>query len=389
MNPRLPPAHPVPALGDLLWPREHAESRALLLKDPAMTLSYNARGALFEIGHELLTEGRDEVLLPGFHCPSGITPLLQAGLRPIFYRVRPDLRMDQEDLLAKVGPRTRAVLAIHYFGFRTDLAALQALRDGGIALIEDWSHSFLRCAPLGLPDWQGDYQVFSFWKLAACGVGGGLRRRRPGAGWTRKDAPRRVELQRFKREFEEALAHSPHRRGQAAFQAFERWRLRGRRARVAEASPGVPIRGEDHYPLDLQLARAAMPAAVRHRLLASDLAQLAAQRRAHYAQLAEGLVPHAQCLPLQPTLDAGTCPWVFPLRLQARDHIDRGWRSQGVALHTFGLWLHSALAQADVATRRDAEQLARELLCLSVHQGLHAHDLARTVQIINRHFGSA
>jgi dTDP-4-amino-4,6-dideoxygalactose transaminase len=170
---------------------------------------------------------------------------------------------------------------------------------------------------------------------------------------------------------------------------LERLRLRGRQAKYAEASPAVPLRGEDHHPFDLQLARAAMPASARHRLLASDLAQLAAQRRAHYAQLAEGLVSRAQCLPLQPRLDAATCPWVFPLRLQARDRIDRSWRSQGVALHTFGLWLHSALAQADTATRRDAEQLARELLCLSVHQSLNAHDLARAVQLINRHFGSA
>lgn len=384
----LPAAHPLPAPGQLLLPpRAQAANQALLLQQPGLSLSYNARGALLEAGSELADDSaRTEVLVPGFHCPSGIIPLLQAGLKPVFYRVGRDLGLDHQDLLAKVGPRTRAVLVIHFFGFEYDLAPLQALRAQGIALIEDWSHSFLRSDPLRLPRPQGDYQVFSFWKLVPCGVGGGLRRlgapdARP---WPRPRPPRREALVRFKRDLEEALAHSPHRRSHAAFQTLERWRL-GRGAVVPSAADQAPApaRGEDHYPFDPVLARAALPPLARRLLLGADLAAVAARRRANYLAYARLLPRDARLRPLRPELDEATCPWVYPVLLQDRDRIDRQWRAAGVALHTFGIWLHSALArEADRATREDAEFLARELLCLAVHQDLSPADIERSSALV-------
>ncbi|MBN8489505.1 MAG: DegT/DnrJ/EryC1/StrS family aminotransferase, partial [Burkholderiales bacterium] len=201
--------------------------------------------------------------------------------------------------------------------------------------------------------------------------------------------PWRERVVRFKRELEEVLEHSPHRRSHRAFQALEAWRTGTRRgaAEAAMAPPPAqpPLRGEDRYPFDPLLARAGMPGGVRRRLLGTDLTQLVQQRRTNYAWLAQGLAATDLLHPLRPQLDTATCPWVFPLRVAQRDRFDRGWRAQGVALHTFGIWLHSALQQADTATRADAEQLAAELLCLSVHQGLTRADMERAVEVVGRH----
>lgn len=383
-----PPAHPVPALREHFWPQANADTLALL-QDPTLSLSFNARGALWEIGCELMAEPstRTEVLLPAFHCPSGVTPLLEAGLTPVYYRIRPDLSIDTEDLLAKVSSKTRAVLAIHFFGFEADLAPLQALRATGIALIEDWSHGFLQYAPLALPRAQGDYQVFSFWKLVACDVGGGLRRLgpTPPRRWQRDAAPRRDTLRRLKRSLELSLAHSPHLRTHAAFQALERLRLGTRTA--AEPAPGQiesgSRLGEDHYPFDRTLARAAMPTSSWRMLAAADLPSLAARRRSNYAAYAQALHPDARLRPLHPDLPERTVPWVFPVLLRHRDAIDRRWRAAGVPLHTFGIWQHSSLSRtADRATREDAALLAQELLCLSIHQGLGELHIARCARLI-------
>lgn len=392
----LPPAHPVPELSTLLCARPRAANRVLLEADPNLRLTYNARGALYEIGRALreAKAGRDEVLMPGFHCPSGVTPLIEAGLRPVFYRVCPDLCVDWNDLLSKVGPRTRAVVVVHYFGFATDLTPLQVLRQQGIALVEDWSHAFLRLdvnGALALPPLQGDAQVFSFWKLVACGVGGGLRQ--PSGGerskaWPRPQPPWRERVVRFKRELEATLEHSPHQRTHQAFQAVERWRTGmspvGKRDQEPPAT-AVARPGEDHYGFDPVLARAGMPGGARRRLLGADLPAIVQRRRSYFAMYASALPTSDALQPLQAKLDAATCPWVFPLRVPQRDRFDHGWRAQGVALHTFGIWLHSSLRQADARTRGDADQLASELLCLAVHQGLTSADIQRGIEVLGAH----
>lgn len=389
-------AHPVAGIGEFLWPREHAETSALLQDAPGLSLSYNARGALLEVGQELVADrqGRDEVLVPAFHCPSGITPLIEAGLRPVYYRIRTDLSIDVEDLLTKVGRRTRAVVVIHFFGFETDLQPFQSLRSHGVSLVEDWSHSFLHVAPLRLPRPQGDYQVFSFWKLAPCGVGGGLRRltKPSGQGWSRGRTSWREGAVRFKRELEEVLAHSPHRSGAAIFSTLERMRL-ALRSRPAEPSATAgnaqPLLGEDHYAFDRALAAAAMPNWAKRRLFCTDLADVATKRRDHFATYARLLPQNNDFRLLRKDLTGDVCPWVFPVLLKNRDQIDRQWRAAGVPLHTFGIWLHSSLEQdTDKATRDDAALLASELLCLSIHQGLEMCHIEHAAHVIGDHFNA-
>lgn len=390
-----PQIHPVAALGQMLYAKPRLQTRALLGRDD-LELSYNARGALYAVGQELAAQGRCEVLVPAFHCPSGVTPLIRAGLTPIFYRIRRDLSIDFEDLLSKVGPQTAAVLVIHFFGFASDLAALQALRRQGVAVIEDWSHSFLQGEPAQLPAWQGDYQIFSFWKLVPSVVGGGLRRRQAAAAPrpVRPGVPLHESAVRLKGMLESVLEHSPHRRTHAVVQRLEDWRIRLRQALRPPApaagsnatADAAAVRGEDRYPFELRLAQAAMPATARRVLEATDMAHVASRRRENYRNYARLLGSAASPVrPLFPTLPDDTCPWVFPVLMDGRDEIDHRWRANGVALHTFGIYLHSALDLSnDKLMVMDAKYLAQHVLCLAIHQDIDASDIARSVGIILR-----
>ena len=171
-----PYPNPAAKLSGILLPSRLADSKRLLSTN-GLELTYNGRGALLRACMEIASRGKLKILLPAYHCPSGITPAIYAGLHPVFYRIRRDLSVDLDDLYAKVDTDTGAILVIHFFGIATDMRPLQCLRERGISLIEDWSHSFLHCSPLRLAGGQGDYCVYSFWKLAPSMIGGGLWRR--------------------------------------------------------------------------------------------------------------------------------------------------------------------------------------------------------------------
>lgn len=387
-----PAPHPIASFGDIFLPRPQAATKSLLSTD-GLELTYNGRGALLRACLEVARKGKRQILLPAYHCPSGITPTIQAGLEPVFYRVRRDLTVDFEDLIAKVEAETAAVLVIHYFGVATDLQPLQFLRERGIEVIEDWSHSFLQGSPVRLSGGGGDYRIYSFWKLAPCVVGGGLWRLHGDDGrpsLAMQAPPVRERVVRLKRMLEEALNHSDYKRAKALFAHVEALRLSIRP--VAEPTLPAdlePLSGESYYPFDLTLANSRMPALARRVLESCDLHKLAQKRRDNFNQYGQLLTSSTQLKVLYRVAPAETCPWVFPVLLTNRDKIDRGWREGGVALHTFGIYLHSALFKhTDSATITDATFLSEHMLCLSIHQGISAEQISSSAVIINRHMAS-
>ncbi|HXT01688.1 MAG TPA: dTDP-4-amino-4,6-dideoxygalactose transaminase [Elusimicrobiota bacterium] len=118
----------------------------------------------------------DEVILPSFTFSSVANCVLRQGAKPVFADVKlDDLNLDPEDVARRVTKRTRAVIAVHYAGASSDLAALQRLaKDKGLALIEDAAHSVgasWRGRALGTI---GDAGCMSFHatKNITCGEGG-------------------------------------------------------------------------------------------------------------------------------------------------------------------------------------------------------------------------
>lgn len=382
--------HPNATFGDILMPRPRAASKALL-SDSRLELTYNGRGALLRACTEIASRGRHSILLPAYHCPSGIIPAIHAGLQPVFYRVRRDLSIDFDDLHAKADADTAAVLVIHYFGVATNFRPLQTLRERGVEIIEDWSHSFLQGSPPRLSGGDGDYRIYSFWKLIPSIVGGGLWRRDGGKQPARasKPAPQmRERAVRLKRMFEEALNQSDYARTKAIFAWLEAMRLARRHPLVdAGTTAEQPhLTGESHYPFDLNLANCRMPGLARRIFESCDFVSLARTRSDNFNQYGRLLTNSNQLRILYPDLPSDTCPWVFPVLLERRDEIDHRWRAAGVPLHTFGIYLHSALFKStDAATIADAKYLSENLLCLAIHQDLGAEHIQCAAATINRY----
>lgn len=83
--------------------------------------------------------GPGEVIVPTLTWVSDVTSVLNAGLTPVFVDVDPrTLGMDAEQVIAKLGPRTRAVFPTHVLGYDAlDDRLLDALRERRIPLVED------------------------------------------------------------------------------------------------------------------------------------------------------------------------------------------------------------------------------------------------------------
>ena len=89
--------------------------------------------------------GRKKVLMPALCCESMIMPFEANGYRVEYYKLKPDLSADREDVLNKLSPGA-VLLYMRYFGVPAfEDGFLQSLRDRGedILFVEDRTHDIL------------------------------------------------------------------------------------------------------------------------------------------------------------------------------------------------------------------------------------------------------
>jgi perosamine synthetase len=125
----------------------------------------------------------DEVIVPSLTYVATANAVRYVGAEPVFADVSAvDWCLDPESVKRCMGPRTRAVIAVHLYGHPADMRTLRVLcDDAGIPLIEDAAE-----APLAVRDGQvagsvGDVATFSFYgnKVIACGEGGAVSTSNP------------------------------------------------------------------------------------------------------------------------------------------------------------------------------------------------------------------
>lgn len=120
----------------------------------------------------------DEVICPSLTWCSTANAALYLSAKPVFCDVSPNtMCLDIEDLLSKVTPKTKAVVAVHYGGYAIDVASLRARLPEGIAIIEDAAHAFGGRYPKGkLVGASGNLTCFSFYanKNLSTGEGGAI-----------------------------------------------------------------------------------------------------------------------------------------------------------------------------------------------------------------------
>ncbi len=134
-------------------------------RDPTCTLGFvKGRVALYAILRALGIGPGDDVLVPGFTCVVVPAAVVYTGATARFYDIDPTtLQGDPHQAMARVTPRTRAILVQHNFGSVAPLGDLIRLcQDRGIALVEDCAHA--------LGSVQGEQPVGTFGAASFCSL---------------------------------------------------------------------------------------------------------------------------------------------------------------------------------------------------------------------------
>lgn len=141
-------------------------------------LTHSGTGAL-ELAALICDIGAgDEVIMPSFTFVSTANAFCLRGARPVFVDISPeDFNIDPECVKSAIGPRTKAIVPVHYGGVACNMDAINEMAHShGIHVIEDAAHAYLgtyKGQPLGTI---GDFGCFSFHetKTFICGEGGAL-----------------------------------------------------------------------------------------------------------------------------------------------------------------------------------------------------------------------
>ena len=119
----------------------------------------------------------DEVIVPGFTFVASISAIVYAGAVPVLAEIDDSLNLDPRDVESRIGPRTKAILAVHMLGNPARLDELSAVAQRkGVVVVEDAAQAFggsYAGRALGTLGVAGAYS-FNAYKTITCGDGGML-----------------------------------------------------------------------------------------------------------------------------------------------------------------------------------------------------------------------
>jgi perosamine synthetase len=322
------------------------------------------------------------VWVPSFHCGVEVQAALDAGFHAEFYKIRPDLSIDEEDLENKLAKRPGPVILIHYFGFaQLKIKDIANLCDHhGVALIEDCSHAlFSTLAGQSLGQF-GHIASYSLYKTLGLCDGGALLINQ--ARW-----------QNFKDQF--SMSPPPGR------PSFHGYLIQLRALFKKMLGPEVSrkyqgIRRPDQNPsldssLDIEPS-SARPQIIRphdYRRGMSMLSQRLAstmnptsiiqKRRKNWQYLEAQFSQFQGFHKVFKNLEEGVCPLYLPLWVSRRDMLYSKLSQQNIETFVFGRFGHP---QMNRALFPETDVMRNQILCLPIHQYLRESELAHIVAVL-------
>ncbi|MEW5879390.1 MAG: DegT/DnrJ/EryC1/StrS family aminotransferase [Pseudomonadota bacterium] len=320
----------------------------------------------------------DRVLVPAYHCPSMVAPVVALEATPVFYALTADGAPDVSTFGAPGRRPADAVIAAHLFGIPTDLRAVRSFCDAhDMVLIEDCAHAFAHRAGAGRIGTHGNFVVASLTKFFPTVEGGLLLSRRMAAARMRLAPARLASELRAAFDLIELWASetaSPLARAVAPMFRIKRSLRGGRQPSAADAKADV----DASFRVDTTAAeRTALRLTawlVRH----SDWPGIAAARRRNYDMYSRLLAgcPHGRT-PFA-SLPEDAVPYVFPFLLPRSDPVYHGLRARGIPVFRWDRrWPGTPELPGDISATWSAD-----LLQLSCHQSLSEQHIGAICEMV-------
>ncbi len=346
---------------------------------PHQQLLTSGRAALYQALQQLLPSPRQHVLVPSFHCPTMVSPIVQAGLQPEFYALAANGLPD----IDRLNPDALAVVAFHPFGLTQSMAVLRAWCDRhGVALIEDCAHALFGHAgerPVGT--W-GDYATASLTKFLPVPEAGLLASNRHPLRPIALQAPSLAAQLRGWVDLLETAAQSERLPGANA--------LLGLRARLRQQpnTAALPVSHQTELTVAQALRRTDMGRHSHQTVKAARwLARLrprardVAQRRTNfacYAQAFDALPGAGRPLGLP---QQGDAPYAYPLMIECAERAEAVY--QQARLYKLPVFRWDRVWPGADALKDDAGQPWRDqVLQLLCHASLRLEDVALTRKVL-------
>lgn len=327
----------------------------------------------------------DRVLVPTYHCPTMIAPVVRLGAVPVFYPLNA-AGAPAIDWLAQHAGDARAMVAAHYFGFVNSLADVRSICDArGIALVEDCAHAFFGGAddrPVG--SW-GDVAIASLTKFFPVTEGGCIVSCQRVLGHLALTArSTRDELRSALDGIEVGARYRrfPGCNGllRALFGTKEL--LRGR-----SFTPQLPDDYDDVRPpsaadINDDMLFVAPSRSTRGIARSAHRARIVALRRHNFTRLAELLADLPEAMPLYRDLPDRIAPYVFPLEVGNAEARYRALRAAKVPLFRWDrVWPGTPRIAGDYGA-----EWATRIFQLACHQDLAEGDLRTIAATVRRVF---
>lgn len=343
----------------------------------------SGRAAIYQALRALRIAPGSTVLVPSYHCPTMVAPVVVAGLSARFFGLRTDGLPDLDRIDPDCTKSAKAMIVSHYFGRSQSLAEVRQWCDQrGIALIEDCAHCFFGQAgdrPIGA--W-GDYATASLTKFFPVPEGGLLASNTRALSALALSRPGlKAQLKGWLDVLELASQH--HRLAGLGHLLRPLFRLKNARrvpppAQAARATAPTP----DTMLADSDMARVDQaPLWATKVLSAVPCSRIVTQRQQNFATYASHFEAVHGARPLfsacTPT-SAPTAPYVFALWVDDADRVYQALRDQHLPVFRWDrIWPGTPTIAGD-----QGPLWSRHVLQLLCHQDLSEADVVHTSRAI-------
>ena len=387
----------LPVLGWATFTGEKASPLQGVLDAPQVIFTTSGRAAIALALRALGIGTGARVLVPTYHCPTMIAPIVAAGALPVFFPIDTTGAARLDVLRERDFAGVRAVIAAHYFGLPQPMANLRAFcKERRIALIEDCAHSLfgmIEGRPVG---YWGDYAVASLTKFLPVMDGGCLASANPDAPTPLLTSP--SVGQQLKSLANAAEIGARYGRLRGVNKALS-WLLGGL-TRVRAAPKAIHRRAASHngthpdetrkWLADFEPASLANLAAsrwTRWMVGHAHRARIVEYRRRNYLQLAELVADIPGVHALKPALPDAAAPYVFPLFVDRPEAVYQLVRASGIPVFRWDeRWPTCPVIPGDAG-----RLWATHVFQLGCHQDLEAEDMrhiAERLRLLVRRAGT-
>ena len=379
--------HPIPRLPTFDWGSFAGASTSdtpCLLTHPTAQFTVSGRAAIL-LALEMLNIGPgDKVLVPTYHCPTMIAPVVALGAQAIFYPINSSGSPDLHWIKHHHSTGIQAILVAHFFGLPQPLADIRQWCDAhGVRLIEDCAHSLFGISGERTVGYWGDLAIASLTKFLPVPEGGCLVDNLVPAPLPLLHQP--SFMSQLKAGFD--IIHTGVNHGRLAglgilVNAANLARGLLKSKPIAQPTSHTPPTEPNNHGFTIDIDQSHLELTAASRWVAQHIprARIVARRRANYQFFNHALSGITGMHPLLPTLPNHCAPYVFPLWV---DQPDPGYtelrRLEFPVSRWDRVWPSVARIEGDLGV-----PWSHHVLQLACHQDLTASEMRRMVATLEQ-----